>query len=73
MGVPVPAVPANNLCSACQYWHVQPTLPTLPDGSQQGQCRLNPPSASASAPRTWPVTYGSDWCGQYKQGAPQGL
>jgi hypothetical protein len=68
------AAPATNLCGACKYWHPLPLSPNQSGSIAPGECRLNPPTViEASAPRVWPSTSNTDWCGQFSSGSPQAV
>lgn len=51
-------------CENCRWWSVQD-----PELVLFGDCRLNAPSImlGSNSPRgVWPVTYGSDFCGEWE-------
>ncbi len=60
------AVTTKVVCSGCRWWHYHPTEGAEPDSEQAvGYCRRFPPSRRENGVGAWPITFGSDWCGEY--------
>jgi hypothetical protein len=54
------------VCAGCRWWHYHPTEGAEP-GSEQavGYCRRFPPARRENGVGAWPITFGSDWCGEF--------
>ncbi len=56
------------ICSACQWWHYHAN-----EGDEAnlekgvGYCRRFPPSRRENGVGAWPITFGTDWCGEYAE------
>jgi hypothetical protein len=60
------AVTTKVVCSGCRWWHYHPTEGAEADSEQAvGYCRRFPPSRRDNGVGAWPITFGSDWCGEY--------
>jgi hypothetical protein len=58
--------PAQFACSGCRWWLVHPQEGTEPGSDQSvGFCRRFPPARRENGVGAWPITFGSDWCGEY--------
>jgi len=52
---------SSSSCNTCQWWDP----PAAEDGP--GQCRRFPPTGGpVVAVSAWPLVFGSDWCGEWK-------
>ncbi len=56
------------ICSACQWWHFHPREGEEASAEQGvGYCRRFPPTRRENGIGAWPITFGSDWCGEYAE------
>lgn len=51
----------NRACQNCAFWHQKKRA----GWGTTGECRRNPPGANENSQRIFPVTDGSDWCGEF--------
>jgi hypothetical protein len=59
---------AKFVCSGCRWWHYHPTEGTERDSDEAvGFCRRFPPTRRENGVGAWPITFGNDWCGEYKE------
>ncbi|HYW90630.1 MAG TPA: hypothetical protein VFB50_22875 [Chloroflexota bacterium] len=66
----------GNNCASCAYWAIDQLIDEI---GPLSECRRNPPlgglppryhARSARGDGSWPITWGEDWCGEFKQRPP---
>jgi hypothetical protein len=55
-------------CAECRWWQFQAAdTDDRQSETSIGYCRRFPPARRENGVGAWPITLGSDWCGEYQE------
>lgn len=51
-------------CFTCRWWELDPVFHHRTEGDK-GRCRIRAPVRRDDAGAGWPISFATDWCGEY--------